>query len=296
MMEKKLVLVDAYAQVYRSFYAIRGLTNERGEPTNALYGMARFLLNLDKGLPHEYGAVVFDRGKPEKRLEILPEYKATRPPMPEPMRSQLPRIRDWIYAAGWEILERPNCEADDLIAALVNVRGGLETYIVSRDKDLAQLVQEGVSIVQRTKGAWRHLDVQDVEEKYGVPPSAIPDFLALVGDSSDNIPGVPGVGPKTASKLLHQFRGIPVILDRSGEISSKSLREKIDAHAGLLRRNMELVSLDLDLPQDWAGIESLKRRKPDWRSLADMAAKEGFKSLRSTIQKALDAELNPSLF
>jgi len=297
MNRNRLVLVDGYAHIYRSYYAIRELTNGRDEPVNALYGMARFLMKLDQTLPHDHGAVCMDKGKSVKRLEVLPSYKGTRPPMPDLLRFQIPLIRDWIVASGWPIVEEEGREADDLIGAVAQARAGKETYVITDDKDLAQLVEDGVWLVlPGKKGQSQHLDIDGVREKFGVPPEAIPDYLALVGDNVDNIPGVPGVGPKTATTLLTRFGSIDAMLEQVDAIERESLREKIRQSGDLLSRNMELVKLDLSLPEGWDGLETVRRGKPDWDSLLGMARDHEFKSLVTALEQARYDARNPTLF
>jgi DNA polymerase-1 len=293
----KVVLVDGYSQIYRSFFAIPGLTNPAGEPVNALYGMARFLLALDRDWEHEFGSVVLDKGIPHKRLELLPEYKAQRPEMPADLRTQIPAIRQWIEAAGWPLLEKDGCEADDLIGAIVSHRQGRPTYIVSQDKDLGQLVNDEVQqLVPGSKGKLDLITAADIEAKFGVPPAAIRDFIALVGDASDNVPGVPGIGPKTAASLIGQFGDIDTMLQQVDRIEREPLRHKIRDAAELLERNQQLVSLDCELPDDWQGIEGLRRQPPQWSRLRELAEMNGFKSLVGTLQEMQQADRSPTLF
>lgn len=292
-----IVLIDGYAQIYRSFFAIPGLTNARGEPTNAFYGIARFLFTVDAAFPNDYGAVLLDKGKSEKRTAILPEYKATRAPMPEELRSQIPLIREWLVAAGWPVLMREGVEADDLIAGIVAERCDREVAIFSHDKDLSQLVQPGVSLVQNGKGG--SLDMIDgagVKAKFGVDPVQIPDYLALVGDTVDNIRGLQGVGPKTAAALINETGGIEACLENPERIGSAKLRDKVMTAVDFLRRNLALVTLEKYLPEDWGGTETIRRRPPDWNKLLAMAEEHGLKSLVSTLRKKQDEERNPVLF
>lgn len=289
--------MDGYAQIYRCFFAIRGLTSPAGQPTNALYGMARFMLNLEQALPHRFGALVLDKGKPKHRLELLPEYKGTRPPMPDDLRCQVAPIRAWVAALGWPLLEEEGSEADDLIAAVVTACPGLEVAIVSHDKDLGQLVRPGVSLVQPgPKGALTRLGPEAVTEKFGVAPEQLGDYLALVGDSVDNIPGVPGVGAKTAASLLDRFGSIAGIQEHLSEVERPALREALTSAAETLRRNRRLVALRTDLPSSWSGIEGLQRRRPDWQALLSMARGFGFQSLTAELQRRLQDERNPTLF
>lgn len=294
---ERLVLIDGYAQVYRCFYAIQGLTNPRGEPTNALYGIARLLLRLDDELPHGFGAVVFDVGRPARRMELLPQYKQNRAPMPQPLRDQLAAIRGWMAAAGWPVLEEDGREADDLIAAIVALREGHETAILSHDKDLAQLVAgDSVYLLQTRSGGLDRLGPADVEAKFGVPPACIRDFLALLGDSSDNVPGVPGVGEKTAAALLQRFGSIPGILAHLADIERPKIRESLAASGAVLERNVELVSLDTRPPAGWSGLGGLRRRPADWPRLLELARDNGFQSLVPLLEKRQQQQREPSLF
>lgn len=293
----RLVLVDGYGQIYRNYYAIRGLSAPGGQPTNALYGMARFMLSLDAALPHDFGALVLDKGRPAHRLALLPEYKATRPPMPDDLRSQLEPIRAWAQASGWPVLQSEGFEADDLIAAVVAACADREVAIVTHDKDLGQLVRPGVCLMQSgPKGALDRLGRDEVTAKFGVPPEQIRDYLALVGDTVDNIAGVPGVGAKTAAALLQRFGSAEGILEHLAEIDRPAVREALTAAAEILRRNVRLIALSETLPPGWNGIEGLRRRKPDWQALIGMAREFGFKSLLTELERRLQDERNPSLF
>ncbi len=293
----KIVLIDAYAQIYRSFYAVRGLTNPRGEMVNALYGIGRLLLNLERSLPSSYGAVVFDKGKPARRVELCPEYKAQRPPMPDDLRGQLPAIREWLAAFGWPILEQEGAEADDIIAAVAGVREGLPVAILTHDKDIAQLVSPEVELLQSVKSdAWERVGPAEVEAKFGVPVACLGDYLSLLGDSSDNIRGVDGVGPKTAAKLLQDYGSIDGVLAHLDDIGNERLREKLRAAGDLLVRNRELVRLDAALPAGWTGLDGIRRRTPDWARIKALAEAEGFKSILATISEKQHKGQQLSLF
>ena len=293
----RLLVLDGYAHIYRSFYAVRDLTNPRGEPVNALFAMGRFMLKLGQEYPHEFAAAVLDKGRPAQRLELLPEYKATRPPMPDALRCQMPLIRQWMSACGWRIVEEEGREADDLIGAIARAREEHETYILSHDKDLAQLVEPGVYLViPSRKGASERLDPAGVTEKFGVPPEAIVDYLAMIGDNVDNIPGIPGVGPKTAASLLNRFGSLSGVLANVGEIESESLRQKVRSSADLLQRNLEVVSLDLTLPAGWEGVAALRRGETDWDTLLEIARDNGFKSMIASLEKARIEARSPTLF
>ncbi|OGV73962.1 MAG: hypothetical protein A3K19_22895 [Lentisphaerae bacterium RIFOXYB12_FULL_65_16] len=297
MSNDRIVLLDGYGHIYRSFYGVRELNNARGEPTNALFALSRFLLRFDQDFPHRYGAFVLDKGRPAKRMAALPTYKANRPPMPDDLRRQLAPIRDWVQAAGWAILEEEGREADDLIAAVVEARESHETLIVSQDKDLAQLVRPGVSLVlPGKKGEYDVLGEPGVREKFGIAPTAMVDYQMLVGDTSDNVPGVPGVGAKTAVKLLTEFGSVEALLANVDAIRNPAVREKIRVSAELLARNRQLVALDAQLPAGWTGVEALRRRSPDWDRLLAMARDNGFNSMVGTLEKARQDARSPSLF
>jgi len=286
---KRMILIDAYGQIYRSFFAVRGLTNKKGEPVNALYGIARFLLGLEENQPSEFGAVAFDKGKCRRRCELLPEYKAQRPPMPEDLRSQIAPIKNWLEAFGWPMLEQEGIEADDLIASVAALREDCRVDILSYDKDLMQLVNDQVHILQPDKNsAWVTLGQAEVEEKFGIRPEFIIDYLAMLGDSSDNIRGVEGVGAKTAAKLIQQFGPIENIFAHLEEAGSARLQENLQQSRELLLRNRELIRLDQDALPNWAGLQTIRRNKPDWQAILALAEEQGFRSLTDTIRKKLD--------
>ena len=284
----KIFLIDAYSQIYRVFYAIRQLTNARGEPANALYGMARLFLQLDELQPSDYGAIVYDLGKCVRRTGLLPEYKAQRPPMPEELRSQTAAIREWAGAFGWNIIDRQGFEADDLIAGITAQRGTNAVTILTGDKDLFQLLaapEVRILLHGKDKTPWLEADAATAREKFGVAPSQIRDYLALLGDTADNIPGVPGCGPKTAVKLLADYGSIDNLLAHLDELKSAKLRETLAAEAENLRRNQSLVQLDEALPENWSCLEGLRRRTPDWEKLLRLCDEQGFKSIAEAIRK-----------
>ncbi|GIT53995.1 MAG: hypothetical protein Ct9H300mP16_11550 [Pseudomonadota bacterium] len=193
---EKLVLVDGSSYLYRAFHAMPNLTNSRGEATGAVYGVINMLRRLLKEQSSTYLAVVFDAPGPTFRDELYPQYKANRPPMPDELRSQIELVHKVIEALGLPLLCIRGVEADDVMGtlAVTATREGMKTVLVSGDKDLAQLVDENVVLMDTMKDIT--YDTTGVEQKFGVPPEKIVDFLALVGDTADNIPGVPKVGPK----------------------------------------------------------------------------------------------------
>ncbi|HCH84716.1 MAG TPA: hypothetical protein DFL85_04330, partial [Lentisphaeria bacterium] len=228
IMTTPTILIDAYSQIFRAYYAIRQLNNSRGEPTNAVFVFARMLLKLEKEYPSDAGALCFDCGKVQFRLELAPEYKANRPEMPEELRVQIPVIRELAAAFGWPLLQEPEYEADDLIAAFARRAAG-PVLIVSSDKDLSQLVDAEVKmLVPAPKNGFEERDAAGVKAKFDVPPELIVDYLALIGDASDNIPGVPGVGPKTAARLLNAFGPAESWLDDPARIGDPKLRARLE--------------------------------------------------------------------
>ena len=266
----RLFLIDAYALIYRAFFAFinRPLTNSKGENTSAPFGFANFLIEIRDKYQPDYLAVVFDAGN-SHREKIYPEYKATREKMPDELRASLPRVRELVAGFNDALVELDGYEADDVIGTLaVKARGaGLEAVIVSGDKDLYQLVGPGIHLLNPGRGgptgvAAEWVDESNAHEKFGIPSSQVVDYLALIGDSSDNIPGAKGVGPKTALKLLEEYGSVDAILEHAKEISGKQARESLTENADEVRLSKELVTImtDLDVELD---LEALKVREPD---------------------------------
>ena len=289
--EAPIVLIDAYSQIFRSYYAVRRLTDGEGNPVNALYVFTRLLLELERERPTRRGALLFDCGKVAFRLELLPEYKANRPPMPEELRCQMPRIREMASAFGWQLLQKEGYEADDLIGAFARATAPAEVRIVSADKDLSQLlVEERVKLLSPEKGnsgALVERGAESVKEKFGVAPERIPDYLALVGDSSDNIAGIAGIGPKGAAELLNTFGAIETWIDAPERLAGSRFAAKLAGQEELLRRNLDLVRLRTELPAEFADpAAALAKSAPDWGAIAELCRRCGFRS----ILKQLPAE------
>ena len=297
MHSEPIILIDAYAQIYRGYYAVRNLTNSKGMPTNAVFAMAKFLLSLEKTNPSRHGAVVFDIGRPAHRLKLAPDYKATRPPMPEDLRQQVPHIRELLSGFGWPILEKEGWEADDLIAGLALNFTDYPVLIVSGDKDIAQVIDERIRMLVPSKdGGLSIRGREEVFAKFDVPPEKIVDYLSLIGDSSDNIPGVNGVGPKTAAKLLAEFPSIPALLQNLDKLENQKLREKIRDAAAQLSKNIELISLVRTLPEEsWKEISSLERRNPEIPKLMNLAKELELKNLLSELDKIKQTPSESSL-
>ena len=225
-------------------------------------------------------------------MALAPAYKANRPPMPDDLRSQLEIIRDMIHAFGWNIIEWDGAEADDLIAAAAANFTDRKVLIVSSDKDISQVIDERVEMLvpdHDGKGFTRR-GIEETIAKFGVKPSAIVDYLALIGDSSDNIPGVEGVGPKTAAALLNQFDSIDDMLERVDEIKRESLREKIRASAEVMHLNQKLILLDKTIPEGLALTEdSFRRNLPDYRKITELASRMELKSILRELEKQAPA-------
>ncbi len=292
-----IYLVDAYSQIYRGYYAVAGLATGDGRPSNAIFAIGRFLLTLEKDYSPDCGAFAFDLGPPAHRLALAPSYKANRPEMPAELRSQLPAVRKLIAAAGWPILEHEGFEADDVIATITRKFTDQRMFIISNDKDLAQVIDDRVEmLVQNPKGGkFSKRGAAEVVEKFGVPPSQIVDYLSLVGDASDNIPGLDGVGPKTAAKLLAEFGSINGIIANVDKIKSDSPREKIAAAKDWIGGNQQLVLLHDNLVSErWDSPTKLRLNPPDIDRLQAIAAEYELRSLVKEFESVFSKRLSPS--
>ncbi len=250
----KFLLVDGFNLAYRCFFAIPELTRADGFPTNALHGWLKSLWRLADQERPDSTLVFFDLGGSQDRLLLHPEYKAHRAEMPEALERQIPIIKALTRAMGLAGIEQEGVESDDLLAseAVTLAAAGHEVLIVSSDKDFAQIVSDRIQIMlppptANPKLGWRRLDQAGVMEKFGVPPAAIADYLALVGDTSDNIPGVAGVGPKTAAKWLAEHGDLEGVIARAAELNPERFRLAVAGEADRLRRNRTLTTLNLKL-------------------------------------------------
>jgi DNA polymerase-1 len=251
----RFLLVDGNATMYRAFYAIRTLSTRAGLPTNALYGFIRMLSQMREVWAPTHWMVIFDGGSPPRRLEALPEYKAQRAPMPDELRSQIPLIERYLDCARVDSLRVDKEEADDVMATLAvrASRDGGEVLLATSDKDMYQLVDAQVHVVS-VAGKPERMDPEAVRAKTGVLPEHIIPWLALIGDTADNIPGVPGVGPKTAAALLGEYGSVDALMAKVESVARPKLREALQGHTETVTRNLELVRLetDLDLPFSWS--------------------------------------------
>jgi DNA polymerase-1 len=275
---KTLLLVDASSYLYRAFHALPDLRNRAGEPTGAIYGVLNMVRRLHKDNPADYSACVFDAKGRTFRDDIYPAYKANRPPMPDDLGAQMAPLRECIRAMGWPLLEVEGVEADDVIASLVHQARaqGVRTLISSGDKDLTQLVDPQVTMVNTMSN--ETFDEAGVIAKFGVRPDQIVDYLTLIGDSVDNIPGVEKVGPKTAAKWLQQFGTLEGVFAHAGDIGGVVGENLRKAHDWLpTARELLKVKRDLTLPVDLA---DLTHSEPDKPRLAQLFEHLDFQSWR----------------
>ncbi|MBU0479520.1 MAG: DNA polymerase I [Proteobacteria bacterium] len=249
-MTEKVYLIDGSAYIYRAYHAVAPLTNSSGLPTHAVYGFVNILLRVIREKSAKYLAVAFDMKGPTFRHEMYGEYKANRPPMPEDLACQIPYVRDIVGAYNITCLERAGFEADDLIASAARAleKKGLEVVVVSGDKDLLQLVSERITVWEPMQD--RVMGPQEVAAKYGIPVAGLLDYFSLVGDSSDNIPGVPGVGPKTAATLIGEYGTLESLYEKIAEVDKKKLAEKLAANReeAFLSRDLIRLKEDLEIP------------------------------------------------
>jgi DNA polymerase-1 len=287
----KLLLIDGHYYVYRSFFAIQNLSNSRGEPTNAIYGFTKTVRRMLKDLQPEMGAVFWDEGLPQRRVELQPAYKETRKEMPLPMVPQLDFIRDLTPLMGFKNISLPNTEADDLMGcyAIAAARRGYEVVLATNDKDLFQLVNPQVKVYTTAKADLAspkdtHALLGEAETiaKWDVPPALIGDVLAIAGDSVDNIPGA-GIGRKAAAALVREHGGLDLLLNNLDKVKSLRTREKLIAAREQILQNRKMVALDCDteLP---VPLDDL-RIQPDYPALLEVLEKCEFKSLLQEVRE-----------
>ncbi|HHH47820.1 MAG TPA: DNA polymerase I [Gammaproteobacteria bacterium] len=277
----RLILVDGSSYLYRAFHALPSLSNSKGQHTGAIYGVANMLRRLIKDYHPERMAVVFDAKGKTFRDDLYAAYKANRPPMPEELRGQVELLHHLVEAMGLPMLVIDGVEADDVIGTLARqaTEAGMDTVISTGDKDMAQLVDEHVTLVNTMDGTT--MDVAGVEAKFGIPPALVVDYLALVGDTSDNIPGVPKVGPKTAVKWLKQYGSLDGIMAHADEIKGK-VGENLRASLAQLPLSRQLATIRRDVPLP-GGPETLRLREPDHERLKALVGELEFKSWLSEL-------------
>jgi 5'-3' exonuclease len=288
----KLLLIDGHYYVYRSFFAIQKLSNSKGDPTNAIYGFIKTLRRMVKDLSPDLAAVVWDRGLPKRRTDMQPAYKQQRVEMPDLLVPQCACIQEEIVPLlGFPGVGLDDTEADDLMASYTCAarRRGDEVVLATNDKDLFQLVDDRVKVyttnktdLATPKDTHALLGPASVRTKWGVEPEQIGDVLALIGDSVDNIPGVPGLGPKNAAALIQEFGSTEKLLASLDSVKKDGLREKLKAARAQIEQNREMVRLDLDLPLPLP-LEELVVR-PRYADLVTVLERCEFKGLLEEIR------------
>src|SRR3954466_3591044 len=279
MTPPRLYLIDGSSQMYRAYHAIRGLTGPDGNSTNAVYGFVTMLRKLINDHQPQYIAASFDLAGPTFRDEIVTDYKANRAPMPGDLAQQIPWVHEACEAMGVPILTSKRYEADDVIGTLAikAVAQGFDVAIVTGDKDFFQLVHDGVKVYNpKEEGTW--YDAAGVKEKFGVAPEQVVDVLALMGDSIDNIKGVPGIGEKGARDLIAKYGTLEELLAHAGEIPNKRYREGLLNHADDARQSRELAQIRTDVPVDFDPA-ALQYRGASRDKCFELFGRLGFRSL-----------------
>jgi DNA polymerase-1 len=280
MDDKRLFLIDGHSLLYRAYYAIRNLTNSQGFPTNAIYGFLSMMKKIQDKENPAYLGIVFDSKGPTIRHKAFKEYKANRKPMPEDLAVQIPVLKKILKALHIPAVEYDKYEADDVLGSLAKKAAGKKIHcvLVSTDKDLYQLVNDSTTLYNPAKEV--HMDKKAVEKHFGVPPSQVVDVLALWGDSSDNIPGVPGVGEKTSKVLLRQFHTLENLIANIDKIPNPQLREKIRKGMDLLRISRQLVTIEKDLDID-LNLKDFSFSNPSYSDLIPLLQELEFSSMLS---------------
>ncbi len=286
MTKKHLLLIDGSGFIFRAYHALPPLSDPSGTPVGAVVGFMNMLGKLMEGSKHTHAAVIFDAARITFRNRLYPEYKAHRPPAPEDLIPQFSLVREATRAMNLPAIEMEDYEADDIIAtyAAQARKENMEVTIVSSDKDLMQLIGGGVQMFDAMKN--KVIDAAQVIEKFGVPPEKVVEVLALIGDSSDNVPGVAGIGPKTAAELITKYGSVENLLEHAAEIKQPKRRDTIINSADMARLSKQLIILKDDVPLPLK-IEDLSIKKPEADMLIPFLQKHGFKSLLVKAEKSL---------
>ena len=283
----RILIVDGHAYAYRAFYAIRSLSSPEGRPTNAIYGFIKMLGKMRATVDPSHLIVVWDGGLSAERREALPGYKAQRPEMPADLGSQLDEIIGYLGAANIASYCADGVEADDYIAFVTQAaaKAGMEVVIASADKDFMQLVAPGIGLLNPNDKSETIWTAEQVRGKTGVEPEQIGDWLSLLGDSVDNIPGVPGVGPKTATDLLKQFGSVSELYRRLDEVKSERIRGALKTAEADVRRNQSLVRLKTEVGGEFSA-DALVARPTDAVRLMGLYRGWGFRSMLAELEAA----------
>ncbi len=285
-MAQKICLIDGSGYIFRAFYGLPPLTSPDGVPVNAVYGFTNMFLKLTTKIPCDYCLVLFDAKRQNFRNQIFADYKGTRKETPEELIPQFPIIREAVDVLNLNHLEMEGYEADDLIATYTNkaLEKGLEVVIVSGDKDLMQLIRPNVEFYDPMKD--KFFTPEDVKEKFGVYPDKVVDVQALSGDSIDNVPGVAGIGPKTAAQLVEEYGSLEGILEHVNEIKQEKRRQTLIDNAENARISLQLVTLKNDVPVEQK-IEDFHCKCPNADKMREFIGKYGFNSLKNRVEKWL---------
>jgi DNA polymerase I len=283
-----MVLVDGTALAYQSFFALQNLRSPNGRPTGAVYGFHQTIEALRQSYRPDFLVVVMDRGTPVARTEAFAGYKADRPPTPVELLDQLPVIEEVMTVLGINVISEEGVEADDILATLARqaAEEGIEALIFSPDKDMLQMIGDRIRIIRRHGSNEKIYDRDTVIERYGCAPERFADLLGLMGDSVDNIPGVPGVGEKTASALLSEYGTLDLVLDHAPEIRKPKLRESLIANREQAILSRDLATLDTHIPLD-VSVEDLRPVRADWRRAVELFRELGFKRAAVEAEKHL---------
>ncbi|MFB3897559.1 MAG: DNA polymerase I, partial [bacterium] len=286
MIKKKIFLIDGSSYLYRAFYAIASLSNSKGLPTNAIYGFTTMLLKLMKVEHPEYLGICFDLPAPTFRHQEFVEYKAQRKPTPEDLIVQIPWIKKVVQTMGIQTIEVAGYEADDIMGTLAKrgEQGQFQVILVTGDKDMLQLVNPNISVLRMHRGEEYLYDETKTIEKYGVPPAKFPDLVGLMGDSSDNIPGVPGIGEKTASRLIQEYGDLDTVLNHIEAIKGEKLQMQLRTYRdqAILSRRLATIQTSMDLSLT---LDDLKIQPPKTDSLIALFSELEFHKLLNEIPK-----------
>ncbi|CAI9084957.1 flap endonuclease [Candidatus Methylacidiphilum fumarolicum] len=280
----RFLLVDGYYYAFRSFYAMPPLSTKSGEPTNAIYGLTIVIRRMLADLQPDFGAVAFDGGLPADRIALRSDYKANRPEIPNALKVQIPWLKELLQALGLTPIEVEGQEADDVIATYTKkaIEKSIDVVLATNDKDLLSLIGPHVRVYTVEKKKFKLITEKDIEEKWLVHPWQLPDLLALTGDSVDNIPGVPGIGKKTAAKWISRYGSLSALLSAS-DIPDKRFAQLIEENKELILTNYKMLELKNDIPLPLP-IEEL-RIKPNYAEQERLFKRFEFKKLAEALKE-----------
>ena len=289
-MKKKIALIDGYGFLFRAYFSMPPLSRDDGTPVGAVYGFTNMLIRLLANLNASHICMIFDSGSKTFRNEIYSDYKANRPPCPEDLIPQFPLIREASESFDIAVLEKVGYEADDLIATIAKdaAKKGFEVTIISSDKDLMQLINDDISMFDPMKN--KIITAKEVEEKFMVPPHQVLDVLSLMGDASDNVPGVMGIGPKISAELISKYQTLENLLENLDEIKQNKRRESLINGKELAILSKELITLCDSVPID-LNMEQFTVKPINPKKLVAFLKEQGFRALEQRIIKEFDLNL-----